>query len=144
MASRRVARRLSALVPHSIYLTRGKRSVDELIDYARTEGLRKIIFMNDYHGNPGEIRSISLGKNEWDWDKHYLKIQNITVSENKPRKPFDSYVAVKGKESNIFQDIFAMENEEDADIVFYGEADHFLFEREGKELLRAKIKIMSE
>jgi rRNA maturation protein Rpf1 len=144
MASRRLARRLGMLIPHSIYVTRGKKSVDGLVDYARSEGLSKIILINDFHGNPGELRVIALSKKDWDWESNYIKLQHVKVSEKKPYKPFDSYIHIKGSQGKKFKDLFSMEEAEDADIIFTGESDYLSFEQKGQELLRVKIRIMGD
>lgn len=140
--SRSFARKLAELIPHSIYLTRGKRNIYSLMDYARSKGLPRVALISDRKGNPNEISFLELSKNEWDWDKTKIKIEDFSLRKKKGKA---SELRVEGDKKKFFEEVFGIEETDespDADYVLKTKSSEFVFEHDGEELLKVKIKII--
>lgn len=134
-------RRLASFIPHSVYLTRGKKSVYGLIDEARKRGLIKIAFVGDRKGNPADIRFLSIGKKDWNWDKESMKINGLSLSREKVKA---GDLRVEGNNKGFFTGIFCIDEDEESDFVLKTGKDSFSFEYDGKELLKVKMSILKE
>ena len=98
--TRRLARQISMALPHSKYITRGKKSVDSLCSEAAREGYSKVALIFESHGNPYKLSFIKNSGDEWDWLLDELKIKSFKI-ENKIRKQFNSIIIDK-KLKDIF------------------------------------------
>ena len=108
------ARSISNLLPGSEYVVRGKKSIYELIGAARQKGLRRIMIVSDYKGNPGEIEFIRLGKRDWQWAETIVRIKSAEYRKDKGRI---GDIAVGGKLKKTFIDLFDLEESEEPDMV---------------------------
>ena len=48
-------------------MTRGKRSILSLIEYARKQGFKRISLISERKGNPVKLDFIEVKRNSWDW-----------------------------------------------------------------------------
>lgn len=103
------ARRLTNVIPDSIYVNRGKQSVDELAGLAVSKGMVKIAVICDSKGNPGRIDFIKSHKDGWDWEQP-LAVKGVFSA---PTKRQFAEVSVKSKK---LADLFALENVPDAEL----------------------------
>ena len=108
------ARNISNLLPGSDYVVRGKKSIYELIEAARQKGLRRIVIVSDYKGNPGEMEFIRLGKKEWEWAETIVRIKSADYQKDKARI---GDIAVEGKLKKTVIDLFDLEESDEPDIV---------------------------
>ena len=117
-------RRLASFIPHSVYLTRGKKSVYDLIDEARKRGLTKIAFVGDRKGNPAGMRFLSISKKDWDWDKESMRINGLSLSQEKLKA---NDLRLEGDNKDFFTDIFCVDEDEESDFVLRTGKDFFTF-----------------
>ena len=103
------ARRLANVIPNSLYVNRGKQSVDELAGLAVSKGLVKIAVIGDNKGNPGKIEFIKSHRDGWDWETP-MAVKGVFSTPNK--KQFTE-VSVKSKK---LAELFALENVSDAEL----------------------------
>ncbi len=61
------------------YVTRGKASIDVLVDRAINEGEYKVIIISDIHGNPGKIQVINATEDSWVWDPLILNLSGVSL-----------------------------------------------------------------
>lgn len=139
--TRTFARKLANLIPHSLYLTRGKKSIYDLIEIARNKGFTNIAFVMDFKGNPSKIDFISLGKKEWDWIEKSLKMKSIFISEKRLRA---DEIKVEGNNKKFFIDIFCIDEDVEADLVLKTGKDFFSFKKNEEEFLKTKMEIIKQ
>ena len=61
------------------YVTRGKASIDTIVDRAVNDGEYRIIIISDIHGNPGKIQAISSTEDSWQWDPLILNLSGVSL-----------------------------------------------------------------
>lgn len=142
--TRTFARKLSNLIPNSIYLTRGKKDIYDLIEYARSHGLRRIMLIGDFRGNPGKVQFLKLGKSSWAWEDIIIHIKGLWTPEKKMRKIKAEELMIKGKMKKKFDELFSVESVPDADLILDVDTEKMVFELDGEKILKVKIKIKSE
>ncbi len=62
--TRRLARALSNLFG-CYYNNRGKKSFNSVLRDAEDRGMRKVVFVHEYHANPRIIKAVRINGNEW-------------------------------------------------------------------------------
>ena len=101
-------RRISNLIPSSIYIVRGKKSTDNLLETARANGFSKICVITDKQGNPHKMRFIEITKINWDWAEELVikgtnvSKEKITTDSIKTSKKLEKLFNIKSDEDSIF------------------------------------------
>ena len=101
------AKKIAGLIPNSIYLTRGKKGVEELLEISKSKGYPKICIITDKQGNPHLMRFINLGKKNWDWAEElkikgtYLTKEKVITDSISTSKQLEKLFNTKSEESQI-------------------------------------------
>ncbi len=111
--TRKLVRQISMALPHSKYMTRGKKNVDSLCSEASREGYERMALVFEKHGNPYKISFIANKGDSWDWLLDEIKIKSFKI-ENKIRKQFSS-VMLDG--NNKLGELFMIEKEESENVI---------------------------
>ena len=135
--TRIVARILGNMIPFSMYVTRGKKTVEDLIDYSRNKGLKKVAIIHDQKGNPGEIQFIKVTKTNWDWDKS-LKIKGSRF-EKKKIKSQD--INVKGRKKKGIEEMFLLESVEDSPLTLNTNDNKLEFTYDNELVMSLKLEV---
>lgn len=102
--TRSFVKELLGVIPLSFQVTRGKKSIDELIDIAILKGCRRLMIVESKAGNPSALSFIHIDKEDWRW----LGVMDISVSLRRENKittkidPFDEDrpFLIKGSNKN--------------------------------------------
>ena len=130
--ARILARKIADLVPESIYLTRGKKSLKQLIEIARADGYPKICIITNSQGNPSLMRFIKLNALDWNWAEE-LKIKGVYVNKGKQK-------ATSIKCSEEIQKLFNVEPDEEASFEIQKQDKQIIFKKASKVLIKIKLK----
>lgn len=69
--TRRLCRKL-ADSSRSIYVARGKKTISELVGFARRKGEHSIMIVEEKEGGPAEIKEITVFETgSWQWQKSH-------------------------------------------------------------------------
>ena len=114
IATRKVARRLSELVPYSLYTPRGVRNIEKLVALARKKGYRRICIVNEKKKKPAEMAFIIVDAKAWDWHSKVLKIKNVEIDKEYAKERIDE-IKVEGADVDKKQIVEMFDIEEFAD-----------------------------
>lgn len=104
------ARTLSNLLPNSVYVPRGKGSVESMVEGASAKGLKRVAVVHDSKGNPGKISLIENRKDGWDWAEE-IPIAGIVLT-----KPVKKQYTEASCEDRKLAEVLAVEPVEDAEL----------------------------
>jgi hypothetical protein len=65
--TRRFCRELSAVLPLSLYVNRGKASLRTIAERAVADGYSRVLVVGETKGNPSLIRVLDVAPNRWEW-----------------------------------------------------------------------------
>ena len=82
--TRALARDLSYVIPRAAYLSRGKSSLEDVLDRARGHGHLLVGIIEESHGNPSMLHCIQCTDREW------KRLAYCALSVHKLRKEFKS------------------------------------------------------
>lgn len=125
-------RRISNLIPESVYIVRGKKSTSDLIEITRTQGYSKLCVITDKQGNPNLMRFIKVTKTNWNWAEE-LKIKGTNVSKDKIRT--DS-IKTRGK----LEELFNIKSDEDSIFSIEKIKNEIMFKKGKKILIKIKLE----
>jgi rRNA maturation protein Rpf1 len=136
LKTRAFARDITKSFPHSHFFSRGKSSLDIVLEHARFEGHSFLCIVKENHGNPSELHFLSVMKNDW---KPFVTC-SITVAKlrkelSKSRKAFPSIhlqlssLPIK----KVFKELH-FDSTSDADLVVKERENMLRFYAEEKEL----------
>ncbi len=152
--TRSFVKELLGVIPLSFYITRGKKSIEELKDIAVLKGCRRLMIVESKDGNPSALSFMFVDKKDWKW----IGIIDINVSLRREMKihfnepPIDEDIGffIKGEKDEAFEfikDMFYCDDyEEDLDSsVIFWDGNFINFSREdiSKDLIGPKLKILS-
>ncbi|MFQ5405790.1 MAG: hypothetical protein ACE5DI_01395 [Candidatus Micrarchaeia archaeon] len=127
------------------YENRGKRSFDELVKRSKKNGLGRILFVYESHGNPFELSAFDTEKEEWLLPK--IKVKSIEFpKEQKSRVPKKITVQYADNEAKNLEKIFEnrlylAEEDEDLPKVTASISNNLIEFRVEENLVGPKIKI---
>ncbi len=115
--TRSFVKELLDVIPLSFQVTRGKKSIEELIDIAVLKGCRRLLIVESKDGNPAILSFMHVDKKEWKW----IGIMYVTVSLRREIRitheidKFDDDVPllIKGEKNDFFdftKEMFACKN----------------------------------
>lgn len=112
---------LRAVVPGSLLMNRGKRDFQSLMDSARENGYSRVLVVQESHGNPARIDSVSVAEENWEWGP-VLEFTSVRLSRE-----------VSGVKFKQFQDLsLAAESKADEERALQVFGELFM---EGSELV---------
>jgi rRNA maturation protein Rpf1 len=76
-----LAKDLSKSFPGAFYWSRGKKSINELVEATRYEGVKGLIVLTEEHGNPVSLRLIEVKEDSWDYSEE-LRIALIKLRKD--------------------------------------------------------------
>ena len=131
--TRAFAKKLANLIPNSIYLTRGKKGIEELLEISKSKGYPKVCIITDKQGNPYLMRFINLGKNDWDWAEE-IRIKGVYSSKEKTTATEEISASKK------LEKLFNTKSEEEAKTKIEKQGNQLLFKKGAKILLKIKLQ----
>jgi len=131
-STRTFSKRLALLIPNAVYDSRGKKGVADLLEQAKSAGLRRILVVCELHGVPAELRFMDSGGN---WQE-ILQIKKATVSTE--RIPQDA-IKIEGEQKKIAERLFALESDDDGEIILTAGHDFFEFKSGEKTILKFTV-----
>jgi len=129
---RTLAKKIANLIPNSIYLIRGKKSIEELLEISKNKGYPKICIITNKQGNPYLMRFINLGKKNWDWAEE-LKIKGVYLSKEK-------ITTNTIKTSKELEKLFNTKSEEEAKINLEKQNNQLLFKKGKKIIIKINLQ----
>ncbi len=127
--TRSFCKELSRAIPRSLYVNRGKASIEDIWRHARNEGFYRILVVGETKGNPSIIRVLEGGR----WVGQ-MYITGVSLCRERGCGSHEGdYVEVEYESDSFLTRVFAFEGEGDPVIV--EERNHlvrFLFE--GREV----------
>ncbi len=126
------AKKLAALIPDSLYLTRGKKGIKELVEIARLKGYPRICIVTSNQGNPSLMRFIDLNSVKWNWAEE-LKIKGVYLSREKQK-------ANSTQCTKELQKLFNVESDEESVFKIEKQENQILFKKGNKILIKIKLK----
>jgi len=150
--TRSFVKELLGVIPLSFQVTRGKKSIEELIDIAILKGCRRLMIVESKDGNPSALSFMHIDKEDWKW----LGVMDISVSLRRETKtttkidPFDEDrpFLIKGNKNESFdfvKDMFFCQEYEDnlesSVLLWNGEFINFLREDISNSPVGPKINV---
>jgi rRNA maturation protein Rpf1 len=143
MKTRSFSRTLANVLPHARYVTRGKKNVHDLVEYAQAAGLDRIGVLGESHGNANRIGFITVDADGWDWAPEILQFKNLQFEPVKKR--FDE-ISVQGRLRGAVMELFNIEDTDEAggaDLVVRAD-DEMTFIDKDNVLLSMHVKIVEK
>ena len=127
--------------PHSVYSSRGKASLDSVIEKARELGKEFIAIVFETNGNPSKIEFIKVSEDSWDWAKS-LQLTGVSLSREISGKkieiPTDLSISGKSKQLEEFLvEVFGLDyfiDESEFQIKLTNKPLQITFTYDGKEV----------
>jgi len=94
--TRILSRELARVLPRSVYIPRGAKTIEKITSLARELGQNRVIIVNSTLDKPGEVRFLEVGE-VWRWADASVRLGEVKV----PRR------AVRGSDINVVK-IFAV------------------------------------
>ena len=124
IATRKVARRISELVPYSLYTPRGARNIEKLVELARKKGYRRICIVNEKKKQPAEMQFVVVDASGWDWHPKTLKVKAVEVAEGNEKL---DELRIEGAGKKLVEELFDIESFADAEDVLRAGKNELVF-----------------
>ena len=108
VCTKRLCRLLCSLLPASSYENRGKKSIEDVVERARSLGCSRILIFSEEHGNPRSIRAINTN-GEWSWHPVEILMRKIEIGE---KAGMPKLIRATGKNSGLFSELFMIGDSE--------------------------------
>ena len=76
---RSFAKELARVIPRGVRLTRGKQSLIDFCEEARSKGASCILLVGGYHGNPGRLIFIKYSQDKWSFQPPLIFLKAVTL-----------------------------------------------------------------
>jgi len=135
MISRRLATDLSNSFPGSVYIPRGKQSLDELAQKCESKGRNVLCVLGESHGNPVSLGMFEITRGKWNRTGEF-KIKAIKTRSDfaKNRQKFSSIsLDISSPEAKRLAQALRLENDSDAELLLRernGNVSFFAHEKE--------------
>ncbi len=126
------SKKISNLLPDSIYLTRGKKGIEELVEIARSKGYPKICIVTDKQGNPHLMRFITLNNENWNWAEE-LKIKGVYLTKEKQK-----WNSINCPEE--LEKLFNTSSDEEAENKILKQDNQIIFKNKEKVIVKIKLQ----
>ncbi|RLG21120.1 hypothetical protein DRN74_03740 [Candidatus Micrarchaeota archaeon] len=140
--TRTLARQLAKAVPHSRYITRGKKNIDALCSEARRLGYSRIAIIYEKHGNPSQIHFIENHVDSWEWLPEIIQIEHSSINE-KIKKAFEE-IKVLGENKDKITKLFNTETSDETENVIEAEKNTIKVKKHKKEFVFIKYRIIKK
>lgn len=87
---RSFAKELARVIPRATRLTRGKQSLIEFCEDARSQGATRVLLIGGYHGNPGRMVFLHYFQEEWLFQPPLIFLKSVILLRQKRRQPIPS------------------------------------------------------
>ncbi len=84
---RSFAKELSRVIPRAARLTRGKQSLIEFCEEARSQGASRILLIGGYHGNPGRLIFLQYLQRKWLFQPPLIFLKSVILLRQKRQQP---------------------------------------------------------
>ncbi len=84
---RSFAKELVRVIPRAARLTRGKQSLIEFCEEARSQGASRVILIGGYHGNPGRLIFLQYSQDEWLFQPPLIFTKSVILLRQKRQQP---------------------------------------------------------
>lgn len=119
------------------YENRGKRSLEELVAKAEENGLSRLAFVYESHGNPSEIAFYEDG-----WLQPRVLIMSFELAGGK--HGFGDGIVVNAEsDGKRLAELFGIDGDEEGEEKAYLSGEGIILEA-GENVLRLKIKVVNE
>ncbi len=87
---RSFAKELARVIPRAARLTRGKQSLIEFCEEARSQGAARVLLIGGYHGNPGRMVFLHYFQGEWLFQAPLVFLKSVVLLRQMRRQPIPS------------------------------------------------------
>ncbi len=89
--TRRFCRELSAVLPHSFYVNRGKASLRTVVERAFVDGYSRVLIVGETKGNPSLMRFLDVQRSGWRWlYQFYIDDVHLLLDEHRKYRELDA------------------------------------------------------
>jgi rRNA maturation protein Rpf1 len=132
--TRSLAREFSHLIPFSTYTSRGKKSIEDLIELARSKGHNRICILKEKYGNPFKFDFINIEGGSWNYLENSIIFNLIKLQREiiKEKIMFDDIKFDGDQKIKMLFNIF--EESIDTKNIMCSKRGFITFVRNGKEI----------
>ncbi len=71
---------LVRVIPESESFSRGKQSIDDVVENARQAGFSIVVVVTGMHGNPRDIRFLQITESSWKWLPKTFVLKSVKLT----------------------------------------------------------------
>jgi rRNA maturation protein Rpf1 len=127
-----LAKELEESIPDSLYLRRGRSTVEKMVERAQQKGFTRILVITECHGNPKKLVFIRVREKTWQWIPETIMLKAIKLRKDfKKQKIKVKSLKIKDKlKLKSFLDI----ESEDSDYILQSDKQKITFYKEKQEI----------
>jgi rRNA maturation protein Rpf1 len=144
--TKNLAKLFSLSFPESIFMPRGKRSLEKLIGFALVKHLLRVCIIFEKNKKPDSIRVLKLKGSGFEWAENFIKIKKIFFLSNKKIQKSES-LKISGENKKIFLELFNPINiteefdiQDEFDSIIFASKQRILIKINGKKVLHLGVK----
>ncbi|MEM3555836.1 MAG: hypothetical protein QXF56_03920 [Candidatus Micrarchaeia archaeon] len=102
--TKQLCRALSSILPHSVYESRGRKSIEQVFRRARVLGKSRAVLVYETHGVPSRMCFMRIKAHSWKWIEDEIALSNFKIYKLPNYLPDE--LAVSGRRKNELEALF--------------------------------------
>jgi hypothetical protein len=139
MATKSLCATLSRLFPSAIYVPRGKKGIEDIIEKARILGKDRICFIYDKEGKPHSLTFISVNKG-WRWLSPKIIITRYPIPRRLPAQCEN--IKITGPLRKELAHLLSPKKREGEEILLHASPAELAFYKDKKKIFFLKVKYL--